>query len=853
MECQCLPGLQGDGRETCDDVDECVDSPCAANAQCINRLGSFECLCPFGFVGDGLTRCDAFSLCRYFNPCHASAVCVGASPLWLPRCVCPPGHSGEGTMDAPCVDVDECASENGQCAHVCTNTVGSFSCSCRPGFQLDPDHRGCSDVDECQTDNGGCEHECINSPGGHRCACREGPALQEGQLATQTKQANSSSSSSSSLLEGAQSSLKPLGWRLLADGLHCADIDECKEATGAHRCAQGCANTEGAYACACDEGFELNADGVSCDDINECADGKNGGCAHTCRNAPGGWACDCPDGFELQEDQVSCADVNECLTGNGGCSQVCVNEVGGHRCECRAGYYLEADGFTCHDVDECQADNGGCVHLCVNLPGSHTCECRPGYAPAGRPRLLAGRWLGEEAAPPEHPLRDSAKFANALRKLRTAAGPAAVAPGQQCLDVNECLNANGGCQDTCVNTQGSFKCECLPGKSLLNDGTSCQNVVCRPPVVSFASTTCPFGGLSATAPTCEVKCQQGFRLVSNSLSCQSDGTWSGEATCADIDECLEGVAAPFSASSSDSSLSRSVCGPGFICTNTVGSFSCACPSGFRESSISEVGCVDVDECADGNNGGCSHTCSNLRGTFKCSCPFYLTLSNSDQKTCVKRSENGPATVKKPTDQPSNDADRSGPSPPAPSSTPTSENPVGSREAAAHTDTAICLDASTSLFASSTSFGQLKWSPSAWTARQRMCDNPSNTSSSSLIPRWMCDPNVLMCHPLASCMQLGSGVSACVCTAGYRGDGVTSCVDIDECAESAPFDSANSDRDQDEEDDSWWDNVSLWPVTSSEPMAKCHRRATCVNKPGTYECICNEGYHGDGVDSCASLL
>jgi len=39
--------------------------------------------------------------------------------------------------------VDECATNNGGCAHICTNTDGSFVCSCRTGFTLASDGLGC--------------------------------------------------------------------------------------------------------------------------------------------------------------------------------------------------------------------------------------------------------------------------------------------------------------------------------------------------------------------------------------------------------------------------------------------------------------------------------------------------------------------------------------------------------------------------------------------------------------------------------------------------------------------------------------------------------------------------------------
>ena len=34
-------------------------------------------------------------------------------------------------------DIDECLVNNGGCEQVCTNAIGSYSCSCRDGFKVD--------------------------------------------------------------------------------------------------------------------------------------------------------------------------------------------------------------------------------------------------------------------------------------------------------------------------------------------------------------------------------------------------------------------------------------------------------------------------------------------------------------------------------------------------------------------------------------------------------------------------------------------------------------------------------------------------------------------------------------------
>ena len=41
-------------------------------------------------------------------------------------------------------------------------------------------------------------------------------------------------------------------------------------------------------------------------------------------------------------------------------------------------------------------------------------------------------------------------------------------------DVNECLVNNGGCQQICTNTDGSFMCSCNTGYVLAGNGLGCN-------------------------------------------------------------------------------------------------------------------------------------------------------------------------------------------------------------------------------------------------------------------------------------------------------------------------------------------------------------------------------------------
>ena len=101
------------------------------------------------------------------------------------------------------------------------------------------------------------------------------------------------------------------------------------------------------------------------------------------------------------------------------------------------------------------------------------------------------------------------------------------------------------------------------------------------------------------------------------------------------------------------------CGPNTLCTNTVGSFSCACVTGSSSLKASckyitlvpynptlgytswaaNSGCRDINECCVGSHAECSHTCSrssatsgicfNTAGSYECkSCNTGGTVLSS---------------------------------------------------------------------------------------------------------------------------------------------------------------------------------------------------------------------------------
>lgn len=53
------------------------------------------------------------------------------------------------------------------------------------------------------------------------------------------------------------------------------------------------------------------------------------------------------------------------------------------------------------------------------------------------------------------------------------------------------------------------------------------------------------------------------------------------------------------------------------CINTLGSYKCVCPRGFRVDSTGTY-CTDQDECLDDTK--CDANCQNLVGGYRCRCP-----------------------------------------------------------------------------------------------------------------------------------------------------------------------------------------------------------------------------------------
>ena len=142
-------------------------------------------------------------------------------------------------------DIDECAVGMGGCAHNCNNTIGSFECSCRDGYELEEDGKTC-----------------------------------RGELVA-----------------------KEITDTVIIHGRHVnfshvsTDVDECTR--GTHNCDSNakCTNDEGTFFCICNPGYTGNGINGTCTDIDECSEINQCDTNASCTNTIGNYSCVCNPGY----------------------------------------------------------------------------------------------------------------------------------------------------------------------------------------------------------------------------------------------------------------------------------------------------------------------------------------------------------------------------------------------------------------------------------------------------------------------------------------------------------------------------------------------------------------------------
>ncbi|MCK5809208.1 Ig-like domain-containing protein [bacterium] len=285
-------------------------------------------------------------------------------------------------------------------------------------------------------------------------------------------------------------------------------------------------------------------------------------------------------------------DEDECLTENGGCAHICANTASGYECSCDAGYALEPDMMSCADIDECDDGLDSCDHTngsCTNSEPGFTCSCDSGY-----------RLQGD---------------------------------GYTCLNIDECFEESANCDPahgSCTDNSGGFDCDC--NAYYTGDGIACSlcdssvkcEADCQPCPGEQVCKTNTNGTTQCIECVISDDCDSGYECISNS--------------CVDIDECATGA---------------DTCDDYATCTDTEGSFTCACNSYYIGNGYSCSFCNTDGQCESTchacggsttvckNNGDSTTTCVECTETLDCNSGYECKVDNScdDINECTAATHN----------------------------------------------------------------------------------------------------------------------------------------------------------------------------------------------------------------------
>ncbi|XP_072014975.1 uncharacterized protein [Amphiura filiformis] len=514
--CGCLPGYSGDGF-TCTDINECLSSTdCSKQADCINLFGSYRCECHVGYIGNG-KMCNDTNECLLprsdpiADNCHAEATCINNIGGYT--CQCNPGYAGNGTH---CQDINEC--NNNPCPErsFCTNLIGSYQCTCSGGYRGDP-RVGCVDVDECIEIPNICHRDaiCTNSIGNYKCECKPG-YTGNGLICQDIDECTWGLHDCSALADcqNTQGSFVCLCREgFLSDngarGRQCEDLNECDlQIDNCDRQSELCVNLYGSFECHCLSGFK--EENGQCVDVDECINRPCETIANTrCENYIGSYHCICQTGFYnyggFCQEALS-------LTGS-----VIFIDIGGvqvagplfdMKYEDNYKQILEVDMDRLFEASELRTYLGTLINTINIVQGgalvSFTIDLQRTSTVIKQEVLDAfyGQLTGRDNCvilpnsrvlkdtfnitvpivnPCEEQLDECAKhatcvFAGVSHQYTCSCGEGYIGNGDhECIDVNECLtNPCDATTEYCVNTEGSYRCDCRIFDGYLRHHGICQ-------------------------------------------------------------------------------------------------------------------------------------------------------------------------------------------------------------------------------------------------------------------------------------------------------------------------------------------------------------------------------------------
>ncbi|KAI3368749.1 hypothetical protein L3Q82_025735 [Scortum barcoo] len=790
--CECNMGYKQDVRGECIDVDECVSNPCI-NGDCVNTAGSYHCKCHEGYQGNPTKQvCNDIDECIVNGVMCRNGRCVNTEGSF--QCICNAGF--ELTSDGKnCVDHDECATTNMCLNGMCINEDGSFKCICKPGFALAATGRYCSDIDECQTPGICMNGRCINSEGSFRCECPPGLAIDvDGRVCVDT---HMRTTCYGAIKMGTCS--RPFPGAVTKSECCCANPEH-----GFGEPCQPCPSRNSAeFQAVCSSGIGITADGR---DINECALDPDICQNGICENLRGSYRCNCNIGYESDNSGKNCVDINECLVNRLLCDNgLCRNTPGSYTCSCPKGFVFKPDSDTCEDINECESNP--CINgVCRNVAGSFHCDCTHGSKLDSTNTICVDSmkstcWLTIQDNRCEVNINGATLKSECCSTLGAAWGSPYTAcsrgfarrKGLVCEDINECEVFPGVCTNgRCLNTQGSFRCECAEGLTLDSTGRTCVDMRSEQCYLKWHEDECgqPLPGRYRLDMCC---CSVGAAWGIDCEECPKPGTPVYKTICprgpgfANRGDILTGR--PFYKDVNECKVFQGLCTHG-NCRNTIGSFKCRCNSGFALTA-EERNCTDIDECRISPD-LCGHgTCVNTPGSFECECFEGYESGFMMMKNCmdIDECERNPLLC------------RGG----------TCLNTEGSYECECPTGHSLSTDGS-----ACEDVNECQLSDNL--CKNGQCVNMPGTYQCSCDTGYQATPDRQGCVDIDECTIMNGGCEThctnsegsyeCSCSEGYAlMPDLRTCADIDECEETPDICDGGQ----------------------------------CTNIPGEYRCLCYDGF------------
>lgn len=602
-QCACIPGWTGHQCTT--DIDECYSGihNCDLHATCANTQGSFTCSCNPGWIGNGTSCEDDDECAKGIHNCHQNATCTNTIGSFTCACAdgfygdgftCPSCGCGGGSQNSSCDLNGTCfcmtgflglkcdACDAGRFGELCTPCPDCLHGECNEGISND----GSCFCDERYAVNGqGVCNECVFEHYGAYCEpcneCNAGTCY--------------------STIAGNGTCICPTAWQDYNSTSFCSDcspgyaMDEFGECQICHPTCKTCFGLGPSECLSCSGTLLFEPDLFECHSNCSIGEYNNQGhctpCDPSCLECSGGDSSQCtlcPEGkvYDFGSCRSGCQ-TSATFNNNGTCKKcplVCSSCSGDQPGECTgcatpllvldAGNCLLSctknstyvSGGTCYDCDP----------SCKTCSGPSDAQCTSCSAPTS---LSLGSCVSS-------------------------------CPSNQYSDQNQvCQNCHASC-GSCTGPTYQQCTSCDPASpSPFQEGSTCLNS-CPPfkyaPAGSFICESCYCFGFTTFCGSTGIclNCQnntEGTNCEACKLGFNRTTPINSTLACQDVDECK----------------GKNACASGATCTNTIGSYTCACNPGYEGNGTF---CQDIDECSLGTI-SCQEnaTCHNNPGSYACTC------------------------------------------------------------------------------------------------------------------------------------------------------------------------------------------------------------------------------------------